>query len=69
MLRAIRKHFPEPPSDVIAGNPIDKYLDDPNLCEDILSEEAGSNEFLDTITKVIYKDTGILSQHKLSIER
>ncbi|XP_057516436.1 calcineurin-binding protein 1 isoform X3 [Amaranthus tricolor] len=68
VLRAIRKHFPEPPSDVIAGNPIDKYLDDPNLCEDILSEEAGSNEFLDTITKVIYKDTGILSQHKLSIE-
>jgi calcineurin-binding protein cabin-1 len=56
VLRAIRKHFPEPPEEVLCGNAIDKFLDDPHLCEDKLSEEAGSDGFLDSIMKVIYPD-------------
>uniref|UniRef100_A0A803LBH5 Calcineurin-binding protein 1 n=1 Tax=Chenopodium quinoa TaxID=63459 RepID=A0A803LBH5_CHEQI len=67
VLRAIRKHFPQPPDDVLAGNPIDKYLDDPNLCEDKLSEVAGSDEFLESIVKAIFLDTGILNQKKISV--
>lgn len=65
MLRAIRKHFPQPPDDVLAGNPIDKYLDDPNLCEDKLSEEAGSDGFLESVVKDMFSDTGILNQKKI----
>lgn len=67
VLRAIRKHFLQPPDDVLAENPIDKYLDDPNLCEDRLSEEAGSDGFLESIVQVIFQNTGILKQTKLSI--
>lgn len=62
MLRAIRKHFPQPPENVLSGNAIDKFLDDPELCEDKLSEEAGSDGFLDSIMKVIYPDSGSLKQ-------
>ncbi|KAM7493376.1 hypothetical protein LguiB_027985 [Lonicera macranthoides] len=62
VLRAIRKHFPQPPEDVLSGNAIDKFLDDPDLCEDKLSEEAGSDGFLDSIMKVIYPDSGSLTQ-------
>lgn len=64
VLRAIRKHFPQPTEDVLTGNAIDKFLDDPNLCEDKLSEEAGSNEFLDSILKIISSDGGGLKQLK-----
>lgn len=38
VLRAIRKHFPQPPDEVLAGNAIEKILDNPDLCEDKLSE-------------------------------
>lgn len=66
VLRAIRKHFPNPPEDVLAGNTIDKFLDDPDLCEDKLSEEAGSDEFLDMMKKIILPDAGSLKQYKAS---
>lgn len=66
VLRAIRKHFPQPPEDVLAGNAIDKFLDDLNLCEDKLSDEAGSDGFLETITKVILSDERNLKQQKSS---
>lgn len=66
VLRAIRKHFPQPPEDVLAGNAIDKFLDDLNLCEDKLSDEAGSDGFLETITKVILPDERNLKQQKSS---
>lgn len=66
VLRAIRKHFPQPPDDVLAGNAIDKFLDDPHLCEDKLSEEAGSDGFLETITKIILPDARSLKQQKTS---
>ncbi|XP_028058913.1 calcineurin-binding protein 1 isoform X2 [Camellia sinensis] len=66
VLRAIRKHFPQPPDNVLAGNAIDKFLDDPNLCEDKLSEVAGSDGFLDSIMKIIFPDGGSLKQLKAS---
>lgn len=66
VLRAIRKHFPQPPEDVLVGNAIDKFLDDLNLCEDKLSDEAGSDGFLETITKVILPDDRRVKQQKSS---
>ncbi|KAL9254307.1 Calcineurin-binding protein 1-like protein [Drosera capensis] len=59
VLRAIHKHFPQPPDDVLVENPIDKFLDDPSLCEDKLWEETASDEFVDTMTKVVFPDIGI----------
>lgn len=66
VLRTIRKHFPHPPEDVLARNAIDKFLDDPDLCEDKLSEEAGSDGFLEAITKILFTDAGSLKQYKAS---
>lgn len=66
VLRAIRKHFPQPPEDVLGGNAIDEFLDDPDLCEEKLSEEAGSDGFLETITKMIIPDVGSFKQHNPS---
>ncbi|XP_057248653.1 calcineurin-binding protein 1 isoform X2 [Beta vulgaris subsp. vulgaris] len=63
VLRAIRKHFPQPPDVVLDENPIARYLDDPNVCEDKFSEEAGSDGFLDSVVKV----TGILNQNKILV--
>ncbi|CBI20600.3 unnamed protein product, partial [Vitis vinifera] len=63
VLRAIRKHFPQPPEDVLVGNPIDKFLDDPDLCEDKLSEEAGSDGFVESIMKT-FPDAGGIKQYK-----
>ncbi|KAM6562519.1 hypothetical protein CsatB_022517 [Cannabis sativa] len=67
VLRAIRKHFPQPPIDILAENAIDKFLDDPDLCEDQLSEEAGSDGFLESITKAMLPNLGSFKQHKMSL--
>lgn len=67
VLRAIRKHFPQPPEDILAENAIDKFLDDTDLCEDQLSEEAGSDGFLETITRAILPNLGSFKQHKMSL--
>lgn len=69
VLRAIRKHILQPPEDLLAGNPIDKFLDDPNLCEDKLSEEAGSDGFLESITKRMFPDVGGLAQYNATLLR
>ncbi|GKV09994.1 hypothetical protein SLEP1_g21423 [Rubroshorea leprosula] len=66
VLRAIRKHFPQPPEDVLAGNVIDKYLDDPDICEDELSEKAGSEGYLESLTKILLRNGGSLKQYKAS---
>lgn len=66
VLRAIRKHFPQPPDDVLAGNAIDKFLDGPEMYEDKLSEEAGSSGFLESMTKILLSDPGSLKQQKAS---
>ncbi|XVF35387.1 hypothetical protein REPUB_Repub18cG0141300 [Reevesia pubescens] len=69
VLRTIRKHFPQPPEEILAGNIIDKFLDDPDLCEDKLSEMAGSEGYLETITKMLFPDGGSLKQYKASLFR
>ncbi|XP_007012204.2 PREDICTED: uncharacterized protein LOC18588015 isoform X2 [Theobroma cacao] len=66
VLRTIRKHFPQPPEDILVGNIIDKFLDDPDLCEDKLSEMAGSEGYLETITKMLFPNGGSLKQYKAS---
>lgn len=67
VLRAIRKHFLQPPDDLLEGNPIDKFLDDPNLSEENLSEEAGADGFLETLTKIMFPDAGGLAQYKTTL--
>ncbi|XP_022729636.1 uncharacterized protein LOC111284855 isoform X2 [Durio zibethinus] len=69
VLRTIRKHFPQPPEEILVGNIIDKFLDDPDLCENKLSEMAGSEGFLETITKMLFPDGGSLKQYKASLFR
>ena len=66
VLRAIRKHFSQPPEDLLVGNVIEKFLDDPDLCEDKLSYEAGSEGFLETITKCIIPSR-TLTEYKASL--
>ncbi|KAF2300065.1 hypothetical protein GH714_007870 [Hevea brasiliensis] len=39
VLRAIRKHFPQPAEEVLIGNAIDKFSVDLNLCEDKLRKQ------------------------------
>ncbi|WCJ29540.1 Tetratricopeptide repeat (TPR)-like superfamily protein [Euphorbia peplus] len=65
VLRAIRKHFPQPPEDVLTQNAIDKFLDDSDLCEDKLSEEAGSEGYLETVTTIIFPNG--VKQHQTLI--
>ncbi|KAL2548434.1 Tetratricopeptide repeat (TPR)-like superfamily protein [Forsythia ovata] len=70
VLRAIRKHFPQPPDNILAGNAIVKFLDDPDLCEDNLLKEAGSDVCLDSIMKIIFSEPESVKQNKASsIER
>lgn len=64
VLRAIRKHFPQPPEDVLAGNAIDKFLDDPDVCEDKLSDEAGCDGYLESMMKIIFPEVGNLKHYK-----
>lgn len=66
MLRAIRKHFPQPREHILVGNAIDKFLDDPDLCEDKLSEEAGSDGFRDSMLKIVFPDRKHLTQSQAS---
>lgn len=66
VLRAIRKHFPQPPDDVLVSNSIDKFLDDPELCEEKLSEGAGSDAFLDLTSENVFAGPGTLAQHQAS---
>ncbi|XP_073129413.1 calcineurin-binding protein 1-like isoform X1 [Henckelia pumila] len=66
VLRTIRKHFPQPPDDVLAANAIDKFLDDPELCEDKLLEEAESNGFLDSAMKIMFSENSFGKQHSTS---
>ena len=51
------------------GNPIDRFLDDPNLCEEKLSEEAGSDGFLDSITERMFPDVGGIVQYNATLLR
>lgn len=67
VLRAIRKHFSKPPDEILEGNAIDKFLDDPDLCEDRLSEAVGSDRFLDFMMKLILPDSENPNQCRVSL--
>ncbi|CAN6309808.1 unnamed protein product [Urochloa humidicola] len=54
VLRAIRKHFPQPPYDLLVNNPIDNFLDGPDSCEKILSEICESNGSREAILNVLF---------------
>ncbi|CAN6287211.1 unnamed protein product [Urochloa humidicola] len=54
VLRAIRKHFPQPPYDLLVNNPIDNFLDGPDSCEKILSEISESNGSREAILNVLF---------------
>lgn len=69
VLRAIRKHFPQPPDNVMAGSAIDKFLDNSEICEDKLSEVAGTDGFLDTMMKIVFSQNEPFNQQNTSTER
>ncbi|XP_039139990.1 calcineurin-binding protein 1 isoform X1 [Dioscorea cayenensis subsp. rotundata] len=56
VLRAIRKHFPQPPDEIMAENAIEKFLDDPNLCEDTLAELPRSGISREPILNILFAD-------------
>ncbi|KAL6893667.1 hypothetical protein ACP4OV_007765 [Aristida adscensionis] len=54
VLRAIRKHFPQPPCDLLVNNPIDYFLDGPDSCEKILSEIYETDGSREAILNVLF---------------
>ena len=56
MLRAIRKHFPQPPDEILAENAIENFLDDPNLCEDTLAELPRSGGSRESLLNILFAD-------------
>ncbi|XP_008796639.2 calcineurin-binding protein 1 [Phoenix dactylifera] len=56
VLRAIRKHFPQPPDDILADNVIDKFLDGPDLCENKLCEIYESNGNRESIMNILFSN-------------
>lgn len=54
VLRAIRKHFPQPPDDILAENAIDRFLDGPDLCEKQLCEVYETNGNRDSIMNLLF---------------
>ncbi|KAJ9537373.1 hypothetical protein OSB04_030106 [Centaurea solstitialis] len=58
------EYFPQPPDSALD----EKFLDDPDLCEDKLSEEAGSDGFQDAIMNIIYQDGSISMRQPATIE-
>ncbi|XP_078148770.1 tetratricopeptide repeat (TPR)-like superfamily protein isoform X3 [Carex rostrata] len=56
VLRAIRKHFHQPPNEVMASNAIEKFLDGPDSCEKKLFEIYESNGGRDAIMNIFFPD-------------
>lgn len=54
VLRSIRKHFPQPPEEMLRENSLSNFFDNPDLCEEKLIEEAGYDGFLDHVMKLIF---------------
>lgn len=69
MLRAIRKHFPQPPDDMLSENAIDKFLDGPDLWEDKLREVSGPNEGQELVTTILSNARGLETHKKSSVVR
>ncbi|CAA7407719.1 unnamed protein product [Spirodela intermedia] len=66
ILRAIRKHFPQPPDDILARNAFNKFLEDPELSEDDLCEVAGSDRGQEAIISKLYPDVGLSGAGNMS---
>ncbi|ONK75416.1 uncharacterized protein A4U43_C03F16620 [Asparagus officinalis] len=67
VLKAIRKHFPQPPDEVLAENAIDNILDCPDLSEDKLSEVSRSDGNWDSIMNHLFPNgSGALTYKTLS---
>jgi hypothetical protein len=56
VLRAIHKHFPQPPNDIVSSNAIDKFLDGPDSCEKKLLEIYESNGGREAIMNILFPD-------------
>jgi calcineurin-binding protein cabin-1 len=70
VLRAIRKHFHQPPNEVLASSAIDKFLDGPDSSEKSLFEIYESNRGTDAIMNIFFHDGRSLKEfEKLSISR
>ncbi|KAF0927405.1 hypothetical protein E2562_032713 [Oryza meyeriana var. granulata] len=54
VLRAIRKHFPQPPYDLLVNNPLDNFLDGPDSCEKVLSEIYETNGSKEALLNVLF---------------
>ncbi|RZC50076.1 hypothetical protein C5167_018500 [Papaver somniferum] len=54
VLRSIRKHFPQPPEEMLRENSLSNFFDNPDLCEEKLIEEAGYDGFRDHVMKLIF---------------
>uniref|UniRef100_A0A0E0KHJ8 Uncharacterized protein n=1 Tax=Oryza punctata TaxID=4537 RepID=A0A0E0KHJ8_ORYPU len=67
VLRAIRKHFPQPPYDLLVNNPLDNFLDGPDSCEKILSEIYETNGSKEAVLNVLFPgENGYEAFKKLS---
>ncbi|CAM0875407.1 unnamed protein product [Alopecurus aequalis] len=69
VLRAIRKHFPQPPYDILVNNPLDSFLDGPDSCEKTLCEIYGSDGSREAILNVLFPgERGYEAFKKLSTD-
>jgi calcineurin-binding protein cabin-1 len=70
VLRAIRKHFPQPPYDILVNNPLDNFLDGPDSCEKALCEIYESDGSREAILNVLFPgERGYEAFKKLSTDR
>ncbi|KAM0822283.1 hypothetical protein ACQ4PT_071592 [Festuca glaucescens] len=69
VLRAIRKHFPQPPYDILVNNPLDNFLDGPDSCEKTLCEIYESDGSREAILNVLFPgERGYEAFKKLSTD-
>ncbi|PNT74299.1 uncharacterized protein LOC100823822 isoform X2 [Brachypodium distachyon] len=69
VLRAIRKHFPQPPYDLLVNNPLDNFLDGPDSCEKILCEIYETRGSTEAILNVLFPgESGYEAFKKLSTD-
>ncbi|KAE8809006.1 hypothetical protein D1007_14433 [Hordeum vulgare] len=69
VLRAIRKHFPQPPSEILVNNPLDNFLDGPDSCENILCEIYETHKSREATLNVLFPgETGYEAFKKLSAD-
>ncbi|XP_020576011.1 uncharacterized protein LOC110021739 isoform X2 [Phalaenopsis equestris] len=54
VFRAIRKHFPQPPDELLLENSIYRFLDSTELSEDLLYELSGSDDNDDAVLNLLF---------------